>query len=327
MISAYLPGKLDGHFVDITSDNSFLLSEASFVDVRMPSPDEEQLLKQYLQLNMPSHHEMSAIEPSNRFYIEDDVVYLTATMVAKSESLKPHTDPVTFILSSKTLLTLRYSEPHSFDQFMHRLERIKTPQSDPKHLLLLLLDAIIDRLADILELISHHLDEYSQLIFRPLQDKTYSKKKVDYQAMMQNIGAYGDLGAKIRESLMSFDRLTSYLTVNFQEQRLNIHLDELKILRLDINALGEYINFIASKSSFLLSATLGMVNIEQNNIIKIFTMVSVIFLPPTLIAGIYGMNFIIIPELKWNLGYLWALVLMGLSAFLPYQYFKKKRWL
>lgn len=327
MITAYLPDFIHPPFVSITSENAQLLLEANYIDLLSPTQDEEFLLQQYIKIKVPSQAQMQEIEPSNRLYTEDEVLYLTATMIAKSESLKPHTSPVAFVLSAHALVTVRYSEPQSFEQFTQRLERAKKPQTDPIHLLLCLLDVIVDRMADILELISHHLDEYSQCIFRPIQDDKIKHKRVDYQGMMQNIGANGDLGAKVRECLMSFDRLTSYLKQSFQEQESKAHHDELQVLRLDINALGEYINFIASKSSFLLSATLGMVNIEQNNIIKIFTMVSVIFLPPTLIAGIYGMNFMIIPELKWVYGYPWALLLMGLSAWLPYRYFKKKRWL
>ena len=144
---------------------------------------------------------------------------------------------------------------------------------------------------------------------------------------MQELGSNGDLNAKAWESLASLNRLNGFFG-----QAAASELDEdirsrLMTLTRDISALRDQVKFLTSKINFLLDATLGMVNIEQNNIIKIFSIAAVIFLPPTLIASIYGMNFNVMPELNWYYGYPLSIGIMLLSGWLPYKYFKLKKWL
>ena len=191
-------------------------------------------------------------------------------------------------------------------------------------LLIELLDVTVDRLADILELVGARLEEYSKIIFQP-QDNTTAK--LNYQKLMQEIGANGDLNTKARESLVTFNRLISFLA-----QTAGSRVDTEGQLRLatlgkDIVSLSDHANFVSSKINFLLDATLGMVSIEQNNIIKIFSVAAVIFLPPTLVASIYGMNFQFMPELMWKYGYIYSIGMIIIAAWLPYKYFKHRKWL
>ena len=144
---------------------------------------------------------------------------------------------------------------------------------------------------------------------------------------MQTMGANGDLHTKARESLITINRL-----IIFFGQTIGAKIDNEGQLRLDtlnkdIASISDYANFLSTKVNFLLEATLGMVNIEQNNIIKLFSVAAVIFLPPTLIASIYGMNFHIMPELSWKYGYLFSIGMILLAAWLPYKYFKYRKWL
>lgn len=309
---------------EITSDNHHLLKDAVWIDLLTPSKDEEQLIEKCIGSEIPTRDEMVEIELSSRLYREADTIYMTATMIAHAESEEPKFDPVTFVLTTKQLITIRYIEPQSFKLMISHLKRIEPNHRDAVSLLVELLDASVDRLADILELVGRHLDEYSKAIFHPQKE---SDEKLDYQKLMQTIGSNGDLHTKTRESLMSFSRLIAYLSQAFSTRMDDEILQRLAILNKDISSLTDHANFLSTKVNFLLDATLGMVNIEQNNIIKLFSVAAVIFLPPTLVASIYGMNFQNIPELEWKYGYLLSILMILLAAWLPYKYFKYRKWL
>lgn len=306
----------------ITVENEMPPEDAIWIDLLAPSKIEEDQVEQYLGLNIPTRAEMVEIESSSRLYKEDNALFMTALMLAHSDSPEPKLDPVTFVLTQKQLITIRYIESQSFNLFISKVKKNQITYSDPEFLLIELLDATIDRLADILELVGSKLDQCSKTIFTP-----NTKGKLDYQQVMQKIGANGDLNTKVRESLVTFNRL-----ISFYEKTAHSRIDEegklqLITLSTDVVSLSDHANFLSTKVNFLLDATLGMVNIEQSNIIKLFSVAAVIFLPPTLVASVYGMNFHFMPELSWKYGYLFALCLMLTAAWLPYRYFKYRKWL
>ena len=309
----------------ITVANQDRLLSAIWVDLLEPTKEEELLIERLFDIHIPPREEREGIEPSGRLYKDDDSIFMTATMIAKSNSKEPRADAITFILKGEQLITVRYIEPLVFALFTSHLPKLLSPNNRTAlYLIVAFLEATIDRLADISERIGRDLDNYSQRIFR---SQSEDKIKVDYKQLLQELGVNGDLNAKAWESLASFNRFSSFF-----EQSVCMRLDEdlhAKIVALtkDIYALSDQVKFLSSKVNFLLDATLGMVNIEQNNIIKIFSVAAVIFLPPTLIASIYGMNFALIPGLQWRYGYSFSMVLMVLSAWLPYRYFKIKKWL
>jgi magnesium transporter len=308
----------------ITPQNQALLHDAIWIDLLLPSKEEEVLIEKLLKLDIPPREVLQGIEPSSRLYKENGTLFMTTTMIAKSDSSDPKCDAITLIVKDNKLITVRYIEPQAFALFTTHLSKLTTENHSAFHLILELLDATIDRLADISERIGRSLDSYSQTIFRTQASET---AKLDYKRLLQDLGSNGDLNAKAWESLASLNRL-----ILFFEQAVSTKLEEdtssrLITLSKDITALSEQVKFLTSKINFLLDATLGMVNIEQNNIIKIFSIAAVIFLPPTLIASIYGMNFEIIPGLKWRFGYSFSIILMLLSGWLPYQFFKMKKWL
>jgi magnesium transporter len=149
----------------------------------------------------------------------------------------------------------------------------------------------------------------------------------DFQKILSRLGRAGDLASKVRESLVSLGRLLAFAIQGTQARGRKTGSARLKTIGRDVASLSDYAAFLNNKVGFLLDATLGMINIEQNAIIKIFSVAAVVFLPPTLIASIYGMNFAHMPELGWPLGYPLALALMVVSAILPYLYFKRRGWL
>ena len=322
MITAYLSkNKFQPQIV--TQKNKTILHQAIWVDLLHPTKKEIVLIEDMLDLDIRNREEMQGIEPSSRLYKDNETIFLTATMIAKSDSSEPKSDAITLILKKEKLITVRYIEPQAFSLFISQLPKLPTQYHQPLYLIITLLEATIDRLADISERIGRSLDDYSQTIFRT---QASEKIKLDYKRLLQELGSNGDLNAKSWESLVSFNRLNGFLG-----QVIISKVDEeiqtkLATITKDIVALRDQVKFLTSKVNFLLDATLGMVNIEQNNIIKIFSIAAVIFLPPTLIASIYGMNFHI-PELSWKLGYPFSIGLMLISGWIPYKYFKIKKWL
>lgn len=324
MIIAYHQDTLQP--LEIKKANAALLHEAIWIDMVSPNKSEEALLEKTLALNIPTREEMREIELSSRLYKNKDALFMTAPMIAQSTSRKPKHDAVTFVLTKQQLVTIRYIEPQAFRLFIAQLPHLEFNHKIAACLLIELLEATMDRLADILEIIGHHLEESSQVIFHPEQSIPPDEKP-NYQRLIQHIGMNADLNSKARECLVGFGRLTMFFGQSAGAQIDNEGQLRLSILSKDISALSDHANFISSKVNFLLDATLGMINNEQNTIIKIFSVAAVIFLPPTLIASIYGMNFQYIPELNYKWGYLIALGLMILSALLPYWFFKRKKWL
>lgn len=310
---------------ELNRSNDLTLADAIWIDMLNPSPQELENLKEYFGFKIPTRAEMIEIEISSRLYTENNNLFMTGTMISNSTSTEPKLDPITFILTKKQLITIRYIEPQAFKLFVSQVGKLNLKYDDPLALLIDLLDATIDRSADILEYIGQKIDSYSKKIFNPNTSDVDDNR--DYRQLLQEVAAYGDLNTKAQESLMTFNRLTAFLI-----QSTGIWVDKeyktrLANLRKDIISLSQHTHFLSNKVSFLLDATLGLVNIAQNNIIKIFSVAAVIFLPPTLIASIYGMNFKFIPEINWKYGYLLAVGLMMFFAWAPYKYFKWKKWL
>lgn len=323
MITAYLSqDKLQPEV--ITRENQVMLHDAIWIDLVHPTRKEETLIESLLNVDIRTREEMQGIEPSSRLYKENDTVFLTANMIAKSDSSEPKSDAITLILNDDKLITVRYIEPQAFSLFISQLPKLPVECHHATYLIIALLEATIDRLADISERVGRNLDDYSRTIFHT---QTSEKIKLDYKQLLQELGANGDLNAKAWESLVSFNRLNSFFAQTVASKFDEEMQSKLATLAKDIAALRDQVKFLTAKVNFLLDATLGMVNIEQNNIIKIFSIAAVIFLPPTLIASIYGMNFHVIPELDWKFGYPLSIFLMLLSGWLPYKFFKIKKWL
>jgi magnesium transporter len=245
--------------------------------------------------------------------------------VTRIDTDRPEAAAVTFIVARNKLITNRYHDPLPFRRYTAYAQRHPAATGSALAVLAGLLEAVIERSADILERVSADLDELSAGIFaNPERRQSVSR---DMRAVMQRIGRIGDLVSKSRESLVSLGRLLSYVQ---QSGAVSLTPDlraRFKTLSRDVLALTDHASFVSTKTSFMLEATLGLINIEQNDIIKIFSVAAVAFLPPTLIASIYGMNFHFMPELDWKLGYPLALLLMVVSAVVPYVYFKRRGWL
>jgi magnesium transporter len=299
---------------------------AVWIDLVTPNLQEEKLVEQQLDIAMPTREEMQEIEVSSRLYVENGARFMTATLMCQSDTLSPKTTPVTFILAGHRLVTVRYDDPRPFAIIGHKLARLSPAHVSGESVLVDLLDAVIDRSADILERVGAEVDAISRRIFE-VDDEVI--EATPYKDVLKELGRKGDLTSKVRESLVSIGRLLLFLHNEAETMRwakdTRAHLQSM---RRDTASLSDHATYLANKITFLLEAMLGVVNIEQNAIIKIFSIAAVIFMPPTLVASIYGMNFHTgMVELEWRYGYVYALVLMVLAAVLPIVFFKWKKWL
>ncbi|WP_026868571.1 magnesium transporter CorA family protein [Inquilinus limosus] len=298
-----------------------------WIDLFNPTAEEERLAEKQLGLFLPTREEMQEIEASSRLYQEDGGMFMTASVLYATETDVPGTAPITFVLKGQTLVTIRYAEPKSLTGFIAHAERQPTLCPSGSATLIGLLEAIVDRTADILERVAGEVDALSQRIFKVHPGAVHKRTtNEELEANLKQIGRSQNLVSKARESLVSLARLLSFLAVG-DATKDKVFRTHLKSLSRDVASLTDHATYIGNNITFLLDASMGMINIEQNAIIKIFSVAAVVFLPPTLVASIYGMNFEVMPELKWAVGYPWALGLMVLSAVLPYLWFKRKGWL
>ncbi len=295
--------------------------DAIWYDLINPEPGEVSAIERVLDIHVPSLAEISEIEESSRLFEDKGVLYMAAILVASADSGTTVMVPTTFIVTKKNMVTVRYSELKAFQIFFKKI--LKNGFLTSQLLFLGLIDTIVERTADILELNSAEIDTISNEIFKDRR----SNNSREMKEILIHIGKTGSLNSKVRESLVTIDRLLIFYNNQLPDTADKKKLVKVSSLQKDVKSLVNYVSFLSSKIEFLLDATLGFIDIEQNGIIKFFSVAAVIFLPPMVIASIYGMNFALIPELHWVWGYPFALVLMLLSAVLPYYYFKKKGWL
>jgi len=303
---------------------------ACWIDLVSPTAEEAAALEILTGIALPSRDEMDDVEPSARLYAEDGGVFMIGSVATDLETHDPNKTPVTFILKGGRLVTVSYGQPRSFQAFIaHATHKPGERLASGEAVMMGLIEAVIDRYADALETKGLELDAISRMIFRKRNPKAVESHNL--QALIQDIGRAGDFLALIRESLASLQRLLAYHAA-VSGARAGSKADRearqtVRLLQRDAAALSELSVSMSSKVTFLMDATLGLINLEQNQIIKIFSVAAVALLPPTLIASIYGMNFDIMPELHWQYGYPAAVGAMILSAALPYFVFRKKRWL
>jgi magnesium transporter len=294
-----------------------------WIDLVHPTAEEEARVEKLLGIDVPTREEMAEIEISSRLYRENDALFMTAVLLAQSESMTPLACPVTFILAKTRLITVRYAEPSVFRIFAKQAQKAEADLKDADSVVAGLLEAIIDRTADILEKVGAEADAISRTVFQAEAKESMSR---DYKAVLKRIGLNGDLNSKVRESLVSIGRLVNFLGAECGDLHPGLR-ERTETMAADIRSLTDHASYVANSTVFLLDATLGLINIEQNAIIKIVSVVSVLVMPPMLIASIYGMNFHFMPELDWRLGYPLALLAMAGAAIVPYWYFKRRGWL
>jgi len=291
------------------------LSGAIWVDLYRPMPDQVARVAA-LGVEVPTLSDMEEIELSNRLYREGSADYLTVVLPGLSESRAPISGPVCFILTPDRLITVRHHAPRPFETYPQRAERVGPGCGDPRRVFLSLGEEIIGRLADLLEASGKTLDG----IVRGVVDDSGAALSEALRAASRE----SDLVSRVRLSLLTLERAISYFGQEVEDHALRA---VVKGLMRDIRALEVHGDFLTNRIAMASDLTLGMISVEQNKTVKIVSVVAVIFLPPTVIASAYGMNFANMPELDWRWGYPMALGLMLASAVGTYVFFKWKRWL
>ena len=322
MITCY--ARVNGGLTPVSQPETsgVLPEETVWIDMLDPTEQERQLVDSALGVRLPSKEFMKEIEPSSRLYQAAEASYLTVVAMTHADTLRPRNDPVTFILCQNKLVTLRYADPQPFRNFVANLRRHTLACSCGEDVMAAIFDAIVARVADILERVNSETDEISGAIFH--RDRI---SKPDYDTVLRRIGRNQTVTVLARDSLVSLARVVTFMLRPVESKLQKQTGRAFKTVSRDISSLSDQASFLSNNLTFLLDATLGLINSEQNGIIKIFSVAAVVFLPPTLIASIYGMNFKDMPELNWLFGYPFALGLMVASAVFTYVFFKRKGWL
>jgi magnesium transporter len=302
-----------------------LTPEVVWIDLLSPTESEVAAVEEASGLTLPSQAEISEIEMSSRLRTDGDVLYLNAPLVYRSQAQDPGTTPVGFVLAPELLVTVRYEPLNAFDNYQ------RAARGSAAEVFVGLVEAIVDRIADVLERIAADLDTLSHRLFRSRsvgggERRSRAQENADLRSILRRLGASGDLISKIRDSLLALARIVPYVATTRGSELAAPVKTRLETLRQDLVSLNDYETHLLSKVQLLMDATLGLINVEQNDIIKVLTVVSVVGVPPTLVASIYGMNFKNMPELDWSWGYPYGLAVIAISALAPLIWFKWRGW-
>lgn len=298
------------------------LTTATWIDLVSPTPDEIAKVQAVTGLRIPTENQISEIESTSRLAFDQGAYYLSTPLLAPRPDGEHGLAPLGLVLSPRVLLTLHFAALPAIDDARNNCSaaRVATAEDAFLHIL----EVIVDRSADKLEHVGAACDELSRATFLGAA-KTGTQRNLN--ATLERVGMAADRMSLVRDGLLGVGRIGAYIMeAGFHGAPL-VNAARMKAIRADVASLTEYEAHLAGKVQFLLDATLGFINIEQNEIVKTLTIVSVVGVPPVLIAGIYGMNFRDMPELNWKYGYPAALVLIVVSALVPYLWFKRRRWM
>ncbi|MDD3371522.1 MAG: magnesium transporter CorA family protein [Alphaproteobacteria bacterium] len=310
---------------------SALPAKVVWADLLNGTPEEIGFIERIIGRHLPTAEELREIESSSRLRFDKKGFCLSTNIVSRIPSGMPEAAPVGFILSRNLLVTVRFDALTAFSTFQEDFEE-REAHIDSISAFTGLINAIVDRTADVLENVGNELDQISQAVFfRNSHDVSFSSRPAreteNLKETLRRIGYNGHLSSKIRDSLMSVGRIVSYVSDMGADWLMHEQRAHLETQARDISSLSDYDLHLMNKVQLLLDATMGLINIEQNNIIKVLTVVSVVGVPPTLVASMYGMNFHFMPELGWEFGYPFGLLLIALSAIGPVLWFKLRGWL
>lgn len=332
MIVVYTPNTLETSperrclLAQTIAPDGIIPADATWIDLVTPTSNEDLLVEKHLAITIPTREEMADIEPSEIIYAEPNARYMTARILCSSDTDAPTLADVTFILTDKALVTVRYDQPRSFGLFAARAVKPGGSGHQPEAILDGLIETIIDRAAEILANSGRNIERLSRTVFE--RHSKSGPRGTSLRAVIRNLGSKGDIISNVRESMASVERVLLFLSANLQRPQKNSSFQaEWRTAIRDVQSIEEHATFLSNKIQFLLDATLGLVTLEQNDIIKLFSVMAVVLMPPTLIASIYGMNFKNMPELNWDFGYPMALGMMIVAAIVPFVFFRWKRWL
>ena len=319
MIRLYRTGCAACEGAEIDVEGWTLPPDTLWVDLIEPTPEEDLAIEKALGLSIPTREEMSELEASSRLFRENGATYVTADIIHNSEMEMPTVDPVTFILTHGPLVTIRYFDPRPFTMFTDRLERAPSLCVSGADMFLNLMEAIVDRASEVLSRTGEKVEGVASHVFA-------TETTIGFQHLITKLGRAQIANSRIEQSLSGLSRVFAFVALDERLEMDGEKRDHLRSLGRDATSLLAHSQAVAAGINFQLSATLGLINIQQSSIFKVFSLFTVALMPPTLIGAIYGMNFDHMPELTWTWGYPFAVALMVLSAAVPLLWFKRKGW-
>jgi magnesium transporter len=293
-------------------------------DLLNPTKEEDNKVEGLLGISVPTRAEVREIEASSRFYQENGANYMTGFLAHSVDDKTLETSTLTFILTGDALVTVRYADSKVFPSFLSRIERGDASCQTGAGLMIGLIETLVEQQADLIEKIQDSVDKIAKRVFDP-GARRKGQNKLD--VLLKGAGIEGNRIAMLKESATSLERILHVLRNTARERNCDGKIfSRIETVDRDIRSLSEHMRYLSDRIGLLLNATLGLISNEQNQIIKLFSVMAVMLMPPTLVASVYGMNFEHMPEIKWLLGYPMALGMMAVSALIPFVYFRYKGW-
>jgi magnesium transporter len=299
------------------------LASAVWIDLLEPTAEESERVRKVTGLRVPTESEVSEIESTSRLAFEHGAYYVSTPLVVAREDGEHVLAAVGFVMSTRVLITIRFAAHPAFDS-AHDACTVQ-PTKSAEEAFLRIFETIVDRSADKLEHAGAECDDLARGAFNG--GGARNKVATNLSASLRRVGAVAERASRIRDGLLGLGRIAAYVMESGIEGAPQLNATRMKAIRVDVASLTEYEAHLAGKIQFLLDATLGFINIEQNEIVKTLTIASVVGIPPVLVAGIYGMNFHVMPELAWPLGYPMAIAVIIISALIPIFWFKRRGWM
>lgn len=315
MLSAYPADRAENHSI----------ANATWIDLVDPTDAERETFAQAFGLRVPSRDQLVEIETSSRLQIENDALYLTLPLIFPDPHGPWRLAPAGFVLSKRVLLTVRFAQSVATDAVIKELAAAK--EVEPAFAFVRIIEEVVDRIADLLEGSGRDLDEISHTIFRQQEAKRLARETVMLRRLMIGTGRISEHMARIQYTLVCLDRMAKFVVDRCRAwiaPEMNVRLQAVST---DVASLLQYTEGLVNRIQLLQDAAAGIINIDQNDVMKVLTIASVVGIPPVLVVGIYGMNFKDMPELNWAWGYPYALILLVVTAALPLIWFKWKNWI
>jgi magnesium transporter len=303
------------------------LSAATWVDLVEPSEAERTAFESAFALRVPTKEELAEIEATSRLRVEKDALYMTAPLIIARDNEPWIVAPTGFVLSHHVLMTVRSAPSPAFDTVMAELAGME--KLDPAFAFVRLIECLVDHMADLLEASSRGLDEASHVVFH--RDDTRRRRLTRETALLRRLmirtGRTSERMGRIHYTLVCLDRMAKFTVERGRDWMARDLSNRLQIVSSDIASLVHFTEALVGRIQLLQDAATGLINIDQNDVMKVLTVASVVGIPPVLVVGVYGMNFKIMPELNWSWGYPYALAVMVVTALVPLIWFKLKDWI
>src|SRR5579864_6568632 len=305
--------------------NGGSLASHSWIDLLDPTDAERSAFETAFGLRVPTGDELGEIEATSRLRVEKGALYMTAPLIFASGDEPWLPSPTGFVLSKQVLMTVRFAKSAAFDAVARECGTLE--KLEPAAAYVNLLEELVDHLADLLEAASRDLDDASHVIFRQDNAKKLSKETAMLRRLMIRTGRTSERMARIHYTLVCLDRMAKFTVDRGRDWLSQDMAARLQSVSSDVASLVQFSEGLVNRVQLLQDAATGIINIDQNDVMKVLTIASVVGIPPVLVAGIYGMNFKNIHEYDWAWGYQWGLALIVITALLPLIWFKWKDWI